>query len=462
MGQKVNPISLRLHPENKHFDSCWFSEKQYADSMHKSFSMETYQNAILKQIQYPSASFLFEGAPRKCKVSVLFLNPQELRKNAFRQFGNSNSRNKRAKQNTLFSAKKETTPLYGLPEKESGSLALLPSLPSYFFTPAFLQTLKNPDRSSSSFLPRKKEREKTRQRGVAHFARKMYRQHPYLQSKKSVCSSLLTLSISRYFIEKTRSENLLSATFRFLLLQAFFFFLKKNENREERLHLQSQNRREDVFFPKKKQDNHNSGLVQAGNTLLLKTPVKVPGPLFLEEKRKTPLFNPFSVFDGVKNKAVKNKEVKNNRFTNPGGQEENQLFPSLKKSSIYTYHIESVISDRLRTSCRTFFFKAQNVAQSALFVAEEIAYQLQRRNSFRQIKTKFLQELGSKPGIKGVRVTCVGRIGGRAKKAQRARGESFKLGQTSLHLFDSRVSFASKTAFTPFGAVGVKVWVCWR
>ena len=442
MGQKLNPTSLRLHPENKHFDSCWFSEKQYANSIHKSFNMETYQNAILKQIQYPSASFFFEGAPRKCKVSVLFLNPQELRKNSFKQFGNSNSRNKKARQNTLFSTKKGTTPLYGLPEKEGGSLALLPSLPSYFFTPAFLQTLKNPDRSSLSFLPGKKEREKTRQRGVAHFASKMSRQHPYLQSKKSVCSSLLTLSLSRYFVEKTRSDNHLSATFRFLLLQAFFFFLRKNENKKERLNLQSEERREE-------RHNHNSGSVQTGNPLLLETSVNNSGPLFQKEKRKAFL-------------SEKAKDDKNSGSTNRVGQEENQLFPSLKKSSVYTYHIESVISNKLRSSCRTFFFRAQNVAQNVLFVAEEIVYQLERRNSFRQIKTKFLQELGSKPGIKGVRVTCVGRIGGRAKKAQRARGESFKLGQTSLHLFDSRVSFASKTALTPFGAVGVKVWICWK
>lgn len=227
---------------------------------------------------------------------------------------------------------------------------------------------------------------------------KMHRRPFDFQSKKNVCSSLLGLTIFQYFVQRKESGNFLPATSRFLLLQAFSNLLKTPE------HLTLSN-------------------VRAANQ----------GGMF---------------------------DFKN--VTRSGVKKGYTFFPNLKKSSSYTYHTESLISSRCSTSCRTFFFRARNVTQSALFLAEEVVFQLQQRRSFRQIKTRFLQELGNKATIKGVRVTCVGRIGGRAKKAQRARGESFKMGQTSLHLFDSKVSFASKTGLTPFGAVGVKVWVCWK
>ena len=126
MGQKVNPTSLRLHPQNKHSDSCWFSEKQYAHSIHKNFKVETYYNAILKQIQYPSASFFFEAAPRKSRISVLFLNPTQLRKQAFKQFGSSSGKNRKARQNTLFSPRKGTRALSFFQKKKKWERGLVP------------------------------------------------------------------------------------------------------------------------------------------------------------------------------------------------------------------------------------------------------------------------------------------------------------------------------------------------
>ena len=243
-----------------------------------------------------------------------------------------------------------------------------------------------------------------------------------LRLKRRLCFSVVGLAISRYFTQRDFNGNLLSATSRFSLLQPFFCFLKKNRKRWF-----SSKRQENLSHVSKEKHNNGYSLSSCFPTRENTTRDRLP---------------PFYLSRQIDARAP--------------------LFPHLQKSSIYTYHIESIISSQLRSSCKIFLFRAQNVAQNALFIAEEIVYQLQRRNTFRQIKTKFLQELGNKSAIKGVRVACVGRIGGRAKKAQRARGESFKTGQTSLHLFDSKVSFASKTALTPYGAVGVKVWVCWK
>ena len=465
MGQKVNPTSLRLHSENKHFDSCWFSEKQYANSIHKNFNVEIYYDAILKQIQYPSASFFLEASPRKSRISVLFLNPAQLREQAFKQFGKRpapSGKKRGIKPNAWFSTKKRTTTLCGLPEKESLSFELLPS---YLFPPFFLQNLKNRGGGRSS--PLNKENNNNLvwssflqvKRGDLPGEHVSSANENRLLQKIDRVSSLdktkpiLTPQLSSQFISFPERKNRMP----------FFFSQKK--------------RRVDIASS---QDSEKEGLGEQINFQSKKivsfsllglaisryfVQRNLSGNLLSTTSRFL-LLQAFLSFVNVqeKSRVLSKKKTHDSIGVNDShtSRLESGLFSNLQKSSSYSYHTESIISNRLKSSCKTFFFRAQNVAQNALFIAEEIVYQLQRRNSFRQIKTKFLQELGKKAPIKGVRVTCVGRIGGRAKKAQRARGESFKMGQTSLHLFDSKVSFASKTGLTPFGAVGVKVWVCWK
>ena len=449
MGQKVNPVSLRLHPENKRFDSCWFSEKQYAHSIHKNLKVETYYNAIFKQIRYPSASFFLEAAPRKCQVVVVFLNPTHLREQIFKQYSNAINRGPKRRGNALFSTEKKTTSFYGLLKKKSESLGLFP--PS-LLTPSFLQSLKDKPLSFAPFLfdgaknKARKERAPSLDKSSGfyrhdlsqkaaqlrlevqgHFAKQNERlPGTFALARKNVWSSVIGLAISRDFVGRKRHQNILSATSRFLLLQAFFSFPK------ERNHFGS--------FPSNSRGEPSPLKNQKG------------GPSLLSPQLKASSAN-----------LEQDVHAIATRFANRDEKEERGLFSNLQKSGIYVYHTESMLSRRLKSSCRVFLFSAQNATQNALFVAEEIVYQLERRTSFRQIETRFLKkEFEREAAIKGVRVTCVGRIGGRAKKAQRARGESFKMGQTSLHLFDSKVSFASKTAFTPFGAVGVKVWICWK
>ena len=522
MGQKVNPTCLRLHPENKHFDSCWFSEKQYAHSIHKNLNVEAYYNAILKQIQYPSASFFLEAAPRKCKVSVLFLNPAQLRQQAFKQFDNITSRNKGARGGTLFSTKRKTTRFSGLVKREGGVFG--PSFPLPLpLTPSFLQNLKNKDLllysrrehlnpsvfsvfslektnikssktttkeilfplenrsqkrdqnlSRSALLHVEKDglqRERTppflAQQVAQEKVRALNRQVDQESKRRSstfarrgMWSSVIGLAIWRYFVERGGGQNLLSSTSRFLLLQAFFSFLKVGE----RNHLYNGGSKGALSQSEKTPSRGDS--FDSFGPLLDGGQKSTPSPRPLYSRREHLLLKSL----GTNKKQIPDSQDSHGFFTNERltksanqtNKQDSGLFSNLRKSSIYAYHIESIISERLKSSCRLSFFKARDVAQNAIFVAEEIVYQLQRRNTFRQIKTRFLQELGCKSAIKGIRVTCVGRIGGRAKKAQRARGESFKMGQTSLHLFDSKLSFASKTALTPFGAVGVKVWICWK
>ena len=131
------------------------------------------------------------------------------------------------------------------------------------------------------------------------------------------------------------------------------------------------------------------------------------------------------------------------------------------KDHIYVNLLESTIEKGVGCSISLCFYKSTEDGQAASFLSEEIAYYLERRVPFRRIKQLLLRELRT-DYIEGVRVNCSGRVGGRSKKAQRARGERFQWGQTSSHVFSSRLSFASRSALTSFGKVGIKVWICYK
>ena len=96
------------------------------------------------------------------------------------------------------------------------------------------------------------------------------------------------------------------------------------------------------------------------------------------------------------------------------------------------------------------------------FCQVQIAFFLEKRIPFRRIKNKLLKQLSKISAIRGVRITCSGRVGGKSKKAQRSKTECIKYGQTSLHVFSSKIDFSMKTAFTRFGSVGIKVWICYN
>ncbi len=100
--------------------------------------------------------------------------------------------------------------------------------------------------------------------------------------------------------------------------------------------------------------------------------------------------------------------------------------------------------------------------QSADFLVESVTYLLQRKRSFRQIKDDLFRELEQHPLVKGARLSCAGRLGGRSKKAQKAKTQTAQWGETSLNVFSSRLSFASKGVHTTYGKVGVKLWLCYK
>jgi small subunit ribosomal protein S3 len=58
-------------------------------------------------------------------------------------------------------------------------------------------------------------------------------------------------------------------------------------------------------------------------------------------------------------------------------------------------------------------------------------------------------------GSAGIKVQISGRIGG----AEIARSEWYKEGRIPLHTLRANIDYALARAYTPYGIVGVKVWI---
>lgn len=99
--------------------------------------------------------------------------------------------------------------------------------------------------------------------------------------------------------------------------------------------------------------------------------------------------------------------------------------------------------------------QGRHIFQSASFVAHFIARALEQKKSVRSIWTRLLQE--DRRHLRGLRISCAGRLGG----SEMAKVESRKWGQTPLHTFSHKVDYSAHRAQTTYGAIGVKVWLCY-
>jgi small subunit ribosomal protein S3 len=90
----------------------------------------------------------------------------------------------------------------------------------------------------------------------------------------------------------------------------------------------------------------------------------------------------------------------------------------------------------------------------AQLVAENIAQQLERRVSFRRAMKRAVQN-AMRMGALGIRVNVAGRLGG----AEIARTEWYREGRVPLHTLRADIDYALHEAKTPYGIIGVKVWI---
>jgi small subunit ribosomal protein S3 len=98
--------------------------------------------------------------------------------------------------------------------------------------------------------------------------------------------------------------------------------------------------------------------------------------------------------------------------------------------------------------------EVKNIDSNAKLVAENIASQLENRISFRRAMKKAMTS-AMKQGIKGIKTTCSGRLGG----AEIARSESYHEGTIPLQTLRADIDYGFAEANTTYGVIGVKVWI---
>ena len=90
----------------------------------------------------------------------------------------------------------------------------------------------------------------------------------------------------------------------------------------------------------------------------------------------------------------------------------------------------------------------------AYLVARNIADQLERRIAFRRAMRQAIGR-AMQAGALGAKVICSGRLGG----AEIARKEKSMEGRVPLHTLRADIDYATSSAHTQYGVIGVKVWI---
>lgn len=123
----------------------------------------------------------------------------------------------------------------------------------------------------------------------------------------------------------------------------------------------------------------------------------------------------------------------------------------------YALHVESVLTKYLQKRVVWKPYKMKHIFTSASFVAHYIALQFEqnKKKPFRFIFQDVLKQSMLTPHLVGIRIAVAGCIGG----ADKARVETTKYGQTSLHVFAHRIDYHATAASTRKGLLGIKVWM---
>ena len=92
---------------------------------------------------------------------------------------------------------------------------------------------------------------------------------------------------------------------------------------------------------------------------------------------------------------------------------------------------------------------------NASLVGANICQQLKKKISYRRVVNKAMQAT-MRMGANGIRINVAGRLGG----VEIARSEKYSDGSVPLHTLRANIDYSLNEAQTPYGIIGVKVWIC--
>ena len=585
MGQKVNPISLRLQKTNRHFDSCWYDDYNYTHLLLQDLKIKNYLKTVLHQIKYPESRIINYGVPKKNTYNLFYYNPSNSRRKKDYRFqlqnfkekaygaGASNlnkygkgafgrkirkinekdihsffsfpkqqhwdyntfslaqrqiesvaahitpvDENRQLHSNQTTRWKKNENPssvafgdvffslskpkenlflfdknIYPTPtfnRKTSFTFQRFPE-GKFFISPKGNQrnvqdvrddTLLNlSDKSKISlreifYFPEGKSKNCSsiiKKADLSHITHTLFGKESFLYVNQLLLEFVIknnrTLSSNNIFEgrDKVNNRNNLKNLdserlfVRYLLAQFYCNYLQNKEKYNAEsvstlyrflVFFQEKNVEHGTFLKKYKKflyrsdDTHNSGITNITDITII-----AKGDLTGNVKN--------SIVENVK--GYRKRDIK-------GGVSNAKRAPLFYRSGVYSSkllyktYLEHSISKQYSSFFNINLFRTLIEKQSASFIVEEIVHYLERKIPFRRIKTQILKEIPQYTNIKGIRIKCSGRVGGRSKKAQRSKTQSVKIGQTSLGVFSSKIDFACKSAYTRFGLIGIKVWVCYN
>ena len=398
MGQKTNPTSLRLQKTNKYFNSCWYSDYFYTDFLFEELKTRSYIERVFNQIYYPTPQFFIHKLYKNVQLYAFFFDPRGARQEKEHRFVLQ-------KMKPLIPSFEKTPQKWSKKNEISTGLSPFFNIEKTTQIPALISK-QNGDKTFSTPENILTQRNDNSTKGGKE----------EVVNSESRLQEIENYNLKKFSIEgsKKHKQNVL----RYLLLQGQ---LKNKQN----------------LFANKDTVSYTASLSLKHNVFLLSLYDK-NNKFTASLTRNLFSHNPHTLsMRGSRHSETSNKLCFKKYF-------ENTLCTQLQ--NLITFNSIRVLWEY----------------QNACFLADEVVFFLQRRVTFRRIKDHLLKQVKSTSIIKGVRLCCSGRLGGRSKKAQKAKTESVQWGQTSLNVFSSKLCFASKNALTPFGKIGVKLWVCYK
>ena len=133
-----------------------------------------------------------------------------------------------------------------------------------------------------------------------------------------------------------------------------------------------------------------------------------------------------------------------------GGEEVNRLKDEMKQ---LTEKHDANLREKRNVQVNISEIKRPEL--DAALVGSNIAHQLTKKVSYRRVVNKVIQST-MRMGADGIRINVAGRLGGN----EIARSEKFAQGRVPLHTLRADIDYALTEAYTKYGIIGIKVWIC--
>ena len=140
-------------------------------------------------------------------------------------------------------------------------------------------------------------------------------------------------------------------------------------------------------------------------------------------------------------------------FVSRDAQNLDQLRDTLVKK-LYSFYQKRNLPDPGKIQISLHVKPVANPEIHATILAERLVEDLEQRKPYRRAMRQTVQK-ALKAGVKGIKIQIAGRLNG----ADIARSEEVREGPVPLQTLRADIDYASRSAKTIFGLLGVKIWV---